>query len=81
MILVCPKFYDTRKYMFEEIEAIAGGHGRFNQLSMNEKFSIVMGSYIDGLDLLRMCNVWLTSASCIVRMYNMRVKSRQGIDK
>ena len=37
-----------------------------------------MGSYIDGLDLHQMCNVWVASASYIVRMYNMRVKSRQG---
>ena len=79
MISVCPVSQDARKHMYDEIEAIVGGRGGFNQMSMDKKFSTVMGSYIDGLDLHQMCNVWLTCASYIVQMYNMRVKSKQGV--
>ena len=63
--------------MFQKVDELVDGRGNYRQTSINEILLLV--SLIDGFDPQQMVDIWLTGASYIGAMYNLRVKSSKGI--
>ena len=65
--------------MMERIDGIATGCGVYDQISFVDKFHILLGSMIPGLNINQMVEIWFTSAYFISNMYKQRVKTRKGV--
>ena len=78
LMLRCPTFQNTRDEMFKRIEE-AHDNNVFESLTQNDKFLILMGARVEGIDVQQMEDIWLIGAFAICDMYKLRVKSRKGV--
>ena len=79
LVLYCPLTQSIRDRMFIEVDRLVDGRGNYMQLTINDKYDVLLGSLICGFDPPSMIDIWLTGASFIGAMYNHRVRSRKGI--
>ena len=79
LVRYCSSTQSMRDRMFIEVDRLVDGRGNYSHLSINDKFDVLLGSLIRGLDPPSMIDIWLTGASFIGMMYNHRVRSRKGI--
>ena len=79
LILNCPETQILRDDMMEKIDGIVAGRGNYHQVTLVDRFYILLGTVIPGLDINQMVEIWLTSALYISNMYKQRVKSRKGV--
>ena len=79
IILNCPETQSQRDVLMKRIDAIASGCGVYDQISFVDKFHILLGSVIPGLDINQMVEIWFTSAYFIGNMYKQRIKTRKGV--
>ena len=79
MVLRCPSTRETRELMFKRIDEIPQGNLNYERIPYVDRFLILLGSTIEGLDINKMVDIWLTSAFYIGNMYKLRVRSSKGI--
>ena len=79
MVLRCPSTRETRDLMFERIDELVQGNLNYERTPYVDRFLILLGSTIEGLNIHRMVDIWLTSAFYIGIIYKQRVRPRKGI--
>ena len=79
LILNCPETQSQRDILMKRIDEKASGCGVYDQISFVDKFHILLGSVIPGLDINQMVEIWFTSAYFIGNMYKQRIKTRKGV--
>ena len=78
LMLRCLTFQNTRDEMFIRIEE-ADDNNVFESLTQNDKFQILMGARVEGINVQQMEDIWLIGSFATCGMYKLRVKSRKGV--